>query len=139
MSYQLFLVPILISVITQIIKLSIDKIKGNLTGSNIISSYGGMPSSHSAFVAALATEIALFEGFKSPAFAIALVLAIIIIRDAVGLRGYISKQNKFLNKISQKLNLKEAKLEERIGHTPAEIFMGILLVIILSLIFYQLF
>ena len=136
MSYQLFLIPILASILAQITKLSTDKIKGNSTWRGIISSYGGMPSSHSAFVSALTAEMALFNGLKSPSFAIALILAILVIRDAVGLRCYIAKQNKTLNKISQKLNLKGETLTERLGHTPLEVFIGCLLGIGLALLFY---
>ena len=139
MSYQLFLVPILAAIITQIIKLSTDKIKGNFTWRNFISDYGRMPSSHAAFVSALATEMALFNGFKSPSFAISVILFIIVIRDATGLRWHISKQNKSLNEICRKLDLQAERLEERLGHNPAEILAGCLLGISLALLFFWIF
>ena len=98
-----------------------------------------MPSSHAAFVSALAAEMALFEGFKSPEFAVALILAILIIRDATGLRWFVARQNKILNKLSQKLDLKEKFLEERLGHTFLEIFCGCLLGVSLALLFFYIF
>jgi len=139
MSYQIFLVPVLAGVIAQIIKLATDEIKGNFTWRNFISDYGRMPSSHAAFVSALATEMILFAGLKSPSFAIALILAIIVIRDASGLRRHIAEQDKSLNKICRQLNLKEEQLEERLGHSPSEIFFGCLLGIGLALLFYWIF
>ncbi|TSD05996.1 MAG: hypothetical protein Athens071412_143 [Parcubacteria group bacterium Athens0714_12] len=136
MSYQMFLVPILAGLIAQIIKLSTDGIKGNFKWKNFISDYGKMPSSHTAFVVALAAEMALFQGFKSSEFAISLILALVVIRDATGLRRNMARQNKLLNKICSKIGLKEEQLEETLGHTPLEIFFGCLLGISLVLVFY---
>jgi acid phosphatase family membrane protein YuiD len=47
---------------------------------------GGMPSSHAALVGALATAIAMQEGYMSPSAAISYVLAAIVIHDAVHIR-----------------------------------------------------
>ena len=54
---------------------------------------GGMPSAHSATVCALATAVALIEGFKSVAFAIATVLAMVVMYDAAGVRRAVSRQS----------------------------------------------
>lgn len=135
MPYKLFLVPIFAAIIAQIIKLLTDDIKHNFTWKHLVSDYGRMPSSHAAFVFALVTEIALAEGFKSSSFAIALIFALLVIRDALGLRWHISKENQLLNKISRQLNLNEEPLEEKIHHTPLEIAAGTLLGISLALIF----
>lgn len=137
--YQLFLVPILAGIIAQIIKLATDKISGNFTWRHFVSDYGRMPSSHTAFVAALTAGIILKEGIAAPSFAIALIFSILAIRDAVGLRWHISQQNKLLNKISRQLNLAEKTLEEKIYHTPSEIAAGLLLGAGLALIFHFFF
>ncbi|MFC1612845.1 divergent PAP2 family protein [Patescibacteria group bacterium] len=130
--YYLIFIPISALFITQAIKLSVDSIKGNFTWYHLINDYGGMPSSHSAFVSAIATEIALTQhgGIKSPLFAITLFLAIIVIRNAKGIRNDISKANQEINKLSNnKVNLKE-----RLGHTSVEIFIGCVIGIIIAVI-----
>src|SRR3990167_546207 len=66
---------------------------------------GGMPSSHSAFVVSLAAIIYLVEG-TSTSFAISLVLAMIVLRDAFGVRRTVVEEGLFINKILKKIDLK---------------------------------
>src|SRR3990172_10886559 len=58
---------------------------------------GGMPSSHSALVAAVAHAIGLFVGFDTPLFGLALAVAIIVIYDATGIRRQAGMQAEVLN------------------------------------------
>ena len=95
---------------------------------------GGMPSSHSASVCALATACCIREGFGSPAFAISVVLAFIVMRDAMGMRRQVGEHAKVLNRLfknlSESLNdpeLTERALEELAGHTPLQVLAGMLL------------
>ncbi|XP_054812771.1 uncharacterized protein LOC129313566 isoform X1 [Prosopis cineraria] len=60
---------------------------------------GGMPSSHSATVSALAAAIGLQEGTGSPAFAVAVVLACVVMYDATGVRLHAGRQAELLNQI----------------------------------------
>jgi len=94
-------------------------------------SAGGMPSSHSALVSALATATGLEEGFNSTAFAISLVLAMIVMYDAAGVRRAASIQARILNQILQELfkghPISEKRLRELLGHTPMEVIIGALL------------
>ncbi|MDD5341055.1 MAG: divergent PAP2 family protein [Patescibacteria group bacterium] len=137
MSYKLLLAPILALIIAQLIKVIIDSAKGEFSWSNF-NSYGGMPSSHSAIVAALATEVGLQTGWLSAAFALALIFAFITIRDAVGLRRYLGNHGKVLNMLIKDLpDYEEDKyphLEERLGHTYMQALAGILIGIIIALI-----
>jgi hypothetical protein len=137
MSYTLVLIPFLALIIAQIIKVIIDATKGAFSWSNF-NRYGGMPSSHSAMVAALCTEIGTQIGFNSAAFAIALAISFLIIRDAVGLRQYLGNHGKILNMLIKDLpDYKEDKypyLEQRLGHTYYQAFIGILLGIAIALI-----
>src|SRR3990167_5144643 len=103
MPYQLFLIPIIAALIAQGLKLALDGIKGNFDFKHLISEYGGMPSSHTAFVVALATMIALKEGIASSAFSISLIMALIVIRDAIGFRRTLGRQSKTLNYIVREL------------------------------------
>lgn len=101
---------------------------------------GGMPSSHSATVCALATACAIKEGFDSPAFAISVILAMIVMRDAMGMRRQVGEHAKVINRLfknlSESLNdpeLAEKALEELAGHTPIQVFAGMILGIILPI------
>ena len=99
-----------------------------------------MPSSHSAMIISLATIIGLELGLNSPLFGLAVILAIIIIRDALGLRRYLGQHGKILNILvkdlrnDQVLDEKYPHLLENIGHTPAQVIAGSLIGFIISLI-----
>lgn len=86
---------------------------------------GGMPSSHAAFVVSLATVIYLEEG-TSTAFAISLVLAFIVLRDAFGVRRTVGEEGLLLHKIMQKIKLK-TDAHFSLGHTPLQVVVGAVL------------
>ena len=94
-------------------------------------SNGGMPSSHSSTVLALATAAAVNTGFNSPVFAVSGILAVIVMNDAFGVRWQAGVQAQIINKMVMELfsNKDEfdVKLKEIIGHTPFQVFMGALL------------
>lgn len=137
MNYKLILVPFLALIIAQVIKVIIDSVKGKYSWRNF-NNYGGMPSSHSAMVAALATIMGTSFGFTSGYFAIALCFAFLTIRDAVGLRYQLGFHGKILNKLIKDLpDNKEDKypyLQERLGHTYMQALAGIIIGIIIALI-----
>ncbi len=97
---------------------------------------GGMPSSHAALVVSLATSIGLQEGFNSPIFALSLVVALVVMYDAAGVRRAAGKQAAVLNEIVAELQslhtIREEKLIELLGHTPVEVIAGAALGIIIS-------
>jgi acid phosphatase family membrane protein YuiD len=92
---------------------------------------GGMPSSHSALVAAASHATGLFWGFDSPVFALSFVLAMIVIYDATGIRRQAGKHAEIINTMIKDLAsghpLKEEQLREVLGHTPLEAIGGTLL------------
>ncbi len=102
---------------------------------------GGMPSSHTAGVSALATSIGITYGFDSAIFAIALTFTLIVLFDAQGVRLASGRQaeilNKMLDDIYWKKKLDDKKLKEFIGHTPVEVFAGAALGIVTSLLLYK--
>ena len=98
----------------------------------LLFSNGGMPSSHSASVTALATSCTVLYGFSSFQCAISSVLAIIVMMDASGVRYETGEQAKILNKITKELfsgNAPEINsgLKELVGHTPFQVFVGAIL------------
>jgi len=103
---------------------------------------GGMPSGHSATVSSLATVTALHCGPGSFEFAITAILAIIVCHDAMGVRLETGKQAEVINQIVESLSklsvskFKEQNLKEFVGHTPLQVFAGILLGIIVAVIMH---
>ncbi|WP_308216609.1 divergent PAP2 family protein [Pseudalkalibacillus decolorationis] len=110
-------------------------------------STGGMPSSHSSGVTALATSIGLVEGLGSPLFAVTVVFSVIVMYDAKGVRWHAGEQAIVINRLVRdfqkmtteiknwpKKNEEERRLElkELLGHRPSEVFFGALLGITLS-------
>lgn len=137
--YQIILFPILSGIIAQICKFFINSnnLKVNLKN---LTAYSGMPSGHSAIVISLATIVGLEEGWNSSLFAISSILALIVIRDAVGIRQYLGQHGKTLNILVKDLgddNVLEEKyprLIEKIGHTPLQVFAGSLIGLSVSII-----
>ncbi len=101
---------------------------------------GGMPSSHAATVCALATSVARFYGPGSVEFALAFVLAIVVLYDARGVRLETGKQAEIINDIVNFLekltnqDLPNPKLKELVGHTPFQVLIGSLLGIGIGLV-----
>ncbi|RKI91686.1 divergent PAP2 family protein [Parablautia intestinalis] len=94
---------------------------------------GGMPSSHSATVCALATSTGIKYGGGSFEFAITAMLAIIVMYDAMGVRRETGKQGRVLNEMMEvfmnmgKQISVEERLKEFVGHTPLQVLMGAIL------------
>ncbi|MCJ7513833.1 MAG: divergent PAP2 family protein [Anaerolineales bacterium] len=92
---------------------------------------GGMPSSHTALVVAVAHGIGLTEGFGSAAFALALVVAMIVVYDATGVRRQAGLHAEVINALLRDLvaghPLKQEELIELLGHSPLEALVGGLL------------
>ncbi|OAY34369.1 uncharacterized membrane protein YuiD isoform X1 [Manihot esculenta] len=100
---------------------------------------GGMPSSHSATVTALAMAIGFQEGFGGSLFATALVVACIVMYDATGVRLHAGRQAEVLNQILYGLPaehpLAESRpLRELLGHTPPQVIAGGVLGIVTAIV-----
>ena len=101
---------------------------------------GGMPSAHSAAVVTLAFSIGRELGFSSSIFALASMVALIAMFDAQTWRRSIGVQARLLNEIMEdiqkKKGVKEQRLKELVGHTPVEVFVGGVIGILVSWLFY---
>ena len=103
---------------------------------------GGMPSGHSALVSSLATVCALSHGLASFPFGVTFVLAIIVCHDATGVRQETGKQAVVIKEIIRAFeeltseDLPEVKLKEFVGHTPIQVYAGILLGVINAIVQY---
>jgi hypothetical protein len=129
-----FIIANLIAQFTKILTVAIKKRTFKWT---ILFATGGMPSSHSSTVVAMATSIGLIDGFDSTTYAMAVCFATVVMFDAAGLRRNASKQAMVLNRMIKELlspesNVRTVKLKEFLGHTPTEVLVGALLGIAVS-------
>ena len=92
---------------------------------NIVQS-GGMPSSHAAFVTSLSVAIGIQHGFCSDFFAIAAVFSIIVIHDAVRLRGTVEKQGRIIRQLTRDKSDFEIDLPKTVGHNIKEVIVGMI-------------
>ena len=117
-------------VLAQIVKVPLDYFFTREFNWHLLLSAGGMPSSHSALVTGLAWTIGLEYGFDSPVFAVAFVVAAVVIYDATGVRRAAGEHAKVINRMIADLveghPLKEKELKELLGHTPRQVFAGII-------------
>ncbi|MBU9712572.1 divergent PAP2 family protein [Evansella tamaricis] len=135
----------------QFIKVPLQYIATRKFDWTLLTSTGGMPSSHSGAVTALSTAIAIEEGLGSPFFAISAIFGVIVMFDATGVRRHAGEQATVLNSLVMDFNKlmeemkswpakkekeKRKELKELLGHQPIEVFFGGLLGIILSLILH---
>ena len=132
-------VPIILWVGIQSFKLIYDLYTTHIFNFKRILGAGGMPSSHSAVVTSLATLIGKNCGVDSPIFALSLIIAFIVMYDACGVRRAAGKQAKVLNEIVNTPGLSnlqvQEKLQEALGHTPVQVFVGALIGLIAGAIF----
>jgi acid phosphatase family membrane protein YuiD len=98
---------------------------------------GGMPSSHSSLVVALATCVGRVYTVQSPEFAIAACFALIVMFDASGVRRAAGEQARIINYMMEHWkettpDIFSEKLRELLGHTPFEVIIGALLGLIIG-------
>ena len=92
---------------------------------------GGMPSSHTAMVVSSSIMVGALEGFATPLFAVAVVLASIVMYDATGVRRETGRQAEIINQIIRDVlingkPISDRELKELVGHKPIEVFGGVL-------------
>ena len=107
---------------------------------------GGMPSGHSATVSSVALAVGLYEGFSSPLFAVAFIVAIIVMHDAMNVRLQAGKQAALLNVLTDTFEKftgtdlpNEEKLKELLGHTPLQVIAGCILGLIVASVCFMIF
>lgn len=133
-------------VVSQFIKFALKIITQKTFNWHQLDAYGGMPSSHSAFLLALCTAVGMQEGFYSPLFAVTFVITVIIVRDAFGLRMILEEQGKIVVRITRTLpdkagfdeNDQNTQVGHRVGHTIPEIVVGSFIGITIAILGYVL-
>lgn len=132
-------VSILAWAVAQVLKVIVVLLHKRRLDFRMLLGSGGMPSSHSAVVCACATSTGVIAGWSSFAFAIAAVVAFVVMYDAANVRKAAGEQAKILNymmdnwgKMPPEMFGKE--LKELLGHTPVQVFAGAALGILLGLV-----
>jgi acid phosphatase family membrane protein YuiD len=93
-------------------------------------------------VCALATSVAIVQGFNSVAFGIAAILAMVVMYDAASVRRWVGRQSVVLNRIVKEIRFRrplaelERDLREFIGHTPFEVIIGAVLGITIAWLWF---
>lgn len=141
---HIFMVAVIGWLIAQILKTIIHLILSKQFVAERLVGSGGMPSSHSSTVCALATATYYEFGSGTFEFAIAAIFAIVVMYDAMGVRRETGIQAKLLNdiiKTFEDMGRKEIsahdKLKEFVGHTPLQVLMGAILGIFIAVIAYS--
>lgn len=129
-------------VLAQVIKVPIEYLRTKRWDWSLLINAGGMPSSHSAMMAAVTTSIGLHVGWGSPIFILAVAATIIVVYDATNIRRqaglHAERINQIVNGFVSEHNLPKKdidNLREVLGHSPGEAFMGVLLGIALAILF----
>lgn len=137
--------PISAWFVAQIIKTIIHAIGNKVVDFKRLIGDGGMPSCHSATVASLAFICLLHFGVGSFQFAVSLILAIIVCHDAMGVRQEAGKHAEILNKLIDESkrdfvkHLPKGRLNEFVGHTSAQVFVGVAIGIGWAILMYFVF
>lgn len=149
-------VPLLVALFAilfaQFVKIPIHYLLTRTLDLKLMTSTGGMPSSHSAAVTALTTAIAYEAGLDSSLFAVSAIFAVIVMFDATGIRYQAGQQAVVINQMRLDFQMfvedikewpkkdHEAKIQELktlLGHKPNEVFFGALTGILISVITYS--
>lgn len=141
-SNRILLIPIGAALGVQLFKFIWEAYQQKQFSIHVLLGTGGMPSSHAAMVTSLATAAGLQYGFDSGIFAVATVLALIVMYDARGVRQESGQHARILNQILREMfsgqPISERELKELLGHTSMEVFVGGIVGILYSLLMFRL-
>ena len=142
---EILLVPAFAWFVAQLLKTLINGIVNKSFSPERLFGDGGMPSGHSATVMALAMMCGFSCGFGSVEFGIAMIFAVVVMHDALGVRRETGKQAVSIIEIATVINdyvvekdekVKTEKLKTLVGHTPLQVVCGALVGIIISVVYY---
>lgn len=141
-------VPIVSWLIAQILKTLINAAVNKTFNLSRLIGDGGMPSAHSATVMSLAVTVGVEAGFNSHLFALAMIFAIVVMHDALGVRRETGKQAVSILQMVEIINnyivekdeeIKVEKLKVLVGHTPLQVVAGAILGGVIAIIYTLIF
>ena len=144
---QVLITSLIACFLAQGLKLVVEVVQHQRWNFHVLVETGGMPSSHSALVAALATGVGQSLGWGSHEFALSTIFAFIVMYDAAGIRRAAGEQAKILNQLVGERSLlsdlepnpvlSSVTLKELLGHTPLQVFVGAALGVGISFLTYE--
>jgi acid phosphatase family membrane protein YuiD len=131
------LIPLVAWIVAQLLKFVLQASRVGVDFRKLYES-GGMPSAHSALITSSAATIGILEGFRSPLFGLALVMSIIIIYDALGVRHSTGLHAVAIRELygmqGKDKVLKEQAIGKTHGHTLPEVIGGSIVGVVLALL-----
>ena len=137
--YKYIIIPLIAVALCQTLKFIVEAVTNHKVSLiRLLDGAGGIPSSHSTVTSTLATMIGLDYGFNTPIFAVSLLLCLVVMYDAMGIRYETEKQAKIINKITKEIKMDNLtgelkELKEEVGHKPIEVLCGLLLGIFIGI------
>lgn len=127
-------------IVSMLVKALIKSVKNKKFSFKDMASYGGMPSSHTAFIVSATLGLGIEYGWHSAALGFGIVSALIVLVDAVKLRGTIDRINERSTYLAKDCSEKEiGKTPKHIAHKFSEVMGGIVFAIIYTFLFYLCF
>ncbi len=142
---QVFWTAVAANVVAQTVKLLLDYALNRRWDLRRVLDTGGMPSTHSATVSALAIAVAFAEGWDSPLFAVAAIFALVVMYDATGIRRHAGQQAELLNQLVRELQhvfqkgFAPGPLKELLGHSYLEVLLGALIGVLVAWVSFRYF
>ncbi|MGH7691728.1 MAG: divergent PAP2 family protein [Candidatus Dormibacteria bacterium] len=136
---QFLWVPILAWAIGQVLKVATDSWRQRRLSLRSLGMSGGMPSSHTALTVCLTVVVGRHLGLGSPLFAAVVIITMVVVYDATGVRRAAGQQgiilNQVLDDLRSHLGFRYERLREFVGHTPFEVLAGVVLGIVVGMVF----
>ena len=129
--WQIILNPPLIAALaamasSQVFKALKPLFKGKLPDLRKVVDYGGWPSSHTAFIVACTVSVGIVEGFRSSLFAVALVVACILVYDILKMRRVVALDGREIERLLERAAMSRAERPPQFeGHSLAEVVAGV--------------
>lgn len=137
------LIGFLSTALAQLFKVVVILIQERRFAWDRIASTGGMPSSHSAGVVAVATSIGFIDGWLSTTFAVATTIALVVMYDATGVRRAAGKHAEYLNVLASEFSHifkqdggEQKALKTLLGHTYIQVLAGCVQGILVGIVFH---
>lgn len=129
---------------SMIVKMIIASIRAKNISLESMANYGGMPSSHTVFIASFVfgTGLDPAYGWQSPLFTLSLILSAVILMDTVRFRGTVDRINQSIKLIienNKNINKSNIELPRMIAHKPSEIIGGLVFAFLYTFTFYLFF
>jgi acid phosphatase family membrane protein YuiD len=139
---QILLIGLIAWALAQIVKVPYEYLFTRRWNWSLLLQAGGMPSSHSALVISISYAVGLYTGFDSAEFAIAVMVCMVVVYDATGIRRQAGMHaaliNAMINDLATGHPLKGEQLREVLGHTPLEALAGVIFGLAVAQVMYWL-